>query len=68
MATGGHRATDVPFEVDGVLEKPDPAAVASRHAIMGRYVLGPAVFAALRETAADAPGEIQLTDALQARA
>jgi UTP--glucose-1-phosphate uridylyltransferase len=52
-------------QVLDVIEKPDPAAVASRTAMMGRYVLGPAVFAALRETPPDASGEVQLTDALR---
>jgi UTP--glucose-1-phosphate uridylyltransferase len=50
--------------VDDVVEKPAPDAVASRWAIMGRYVLGPAVFEALRQAPADAGGEVQLTDAL----
>jgi UTP--glucose-1-phosphate uridylyltransferase len=54
-----------PFEVERVVEKPDPAAVRSRTAIMGRYVLGPPVFAALRETGPDESGEVQLTTALQ---
>ncbi len=54
-----------PFELERVVEKPDPAAVASRTAIMGRYVVGPAVFEALRETRPDDTGEIQLTSALQ---
>jgi UTP--glucose-1-phosphate uridylyltransferase len=53
------------FVVERVVEKPDPKAVASRTAIMGRYVIGPAVFAALRETRADESGEVQLTTALQ---
>jgi UTP--glucose-1-phosphate uridylyltransferase len=51
-------------EVVGLTEKPDPAEVPSRTAIMGRYVLGPRVFAALRETKPDSSGEVQLTDAL----
>jgi UTP--glucose-1-phosphate uridylyltransferase len=38
---------------------------ASRRAIMGRYVLGPAVFEALARTEPDASGEVQLTDALR---
>lgn len=54
-----------PIEVLDVIEKPDPALVASRLAVMGRYVLGPAVFAALREVQPDASGEVQLTDALR---
>jgi UTP--glucose-1-phosphate uridylyltransferase len=54
-----------PIEVTDVIEKPDPARVDSRLAVMGRYVLGPSVFAALRETAADASGEVQVADALR---
>ncbi len=32
---------------------------------MGRYVIGDAVFAALRDTPADSSGEVQLSDALR---
>jgi len=54
------------MEVAEVVEKPDPSQVNSRTAIMGRYVLGPSVFAALRRTPPSAPGgEVQLADALQ---
>jgi UTP--glucose-1-phosphate uridylyltransferase len=65
MAVGRSSGAE-PFEVEGVIEKPDPTAVASRAAIMGRYILGPAVFAVLRETRPDESGEVQLTAALQA--
>ena len=53
------------FDVADVVEKPDPADVESRLAVMGRYVLGPSVFEALRETAPDASGEVQVADALR---
>ncbi len=53
-------------EVTDLIEKPSPAEVSSRNAMMGRYVLGAAVFRALRETKADSSGEIQLTDAVRA--
>lgn len=53
------------FDVAAVIEKPDPATVDSRLAIMGRYVLGPDVFTTLRATPPGAGGEVQLTDALQ---
>jgi UTP--glucose-1-phosphate uridylyltransferase len=53
------------FAVERVIEKPDPSEVTSRTAIMGRYVLGPEVFDALREVGRDASGEVQLTGALQ---
>ncbi|MET7815855.1 UTP--glucose-1-phosphate uridylyltransferase GalU [Streptomyces sp. NPDC005395] len=51
--------------VTDLVEKPDPADAPSNYAIIGRYVLDPAVFEALRETAPGRGGEIQLTDALQ---
>jgi len=52
------------IEVSRVVEKPAPADVASRWAIAARYVFGPSVFAALRETAPDPGGEVQVADAL----
>jgi UTP--glucose-1-phosphate uridylyltransferase len=55
---------DGSFDVEAVVEKPDPGTVSSRHAVMGRYVLGPSVFTALRETPPGAGGEVQLSDAL----
>jgi UTP--glucose-1-phosphate uridylyltransferase len=53
------------FAVADIVEKPDPAAVASRYAVMGRYVLSPTVLAELGHTPADAGGEVQLADALR---
>ena len=52
------------IEVDQVLEKPSPDQVPSRLAVAARYVLGPEVFGALRETQPDASGEVQVADAL----
>ncbi len=52
-------------EVTDLLEKPQASQVASRTAMMGRYVLGPSTFDALRELGPDASGEMQLTDALR---
>ncbi|AWK09522.1 UTP--glucose-1-phosphate uridylyltransferase [Streptomyces spongiicola] len=51
--------------VTGLVEKPDPAEAPSNYAIIGRYVLDPAVFEILRRTEPGRGGEIQLTDALQ---
>ncbi|MEU7279205.1 UTP--glucose-1-phosphate uridylyltransferase GalU [Streptomyces sp. NPDC045431] len=51
--------------VTNLVEKPDPAEAPSNYAIIGRYVLDPAVFGILRETEPGRGGEIQLTDALQ---
>lgn len=61
----GDELSDGAFEMLDVVEKPDPAAVSSRTAVMGRYVLGPDVFTALRSTQPAEGGEIQLTDALR---
>jgi UTP--glucose-1-phosphate uridylyltransferase len=53
-------------EVRGLVEKPDPASAPSRIAVIGRYLLEPAVFAHLGKHARGAGGEIQLTDGLAA--
>jgi UTP--glucose-1-phosphate uridylyltransferase len=50
--------------VKGVVEKPPAAEAMSDLAVMGRYVLSPAIFPAIRETKPGALGEIQLTDAI----
>jgi UTP--glucose-1-phosphate uridylyltransferase len=51
--------------VTGLVEKPDPKDAPSNLAVIGRYVLDPAVFDVLHETGPGRGGEIQLTDALQ---
>lgn len=51
--------------VTDLVEKPDPDSAPSNLAIIGRYVLHPAVFDVLRETPPGRGGEIQLTDALK---
>jgi UTP--glucose-1-phosphate uridylyltransferase len=51
--------------VTGLVEKPAPATAPSRYAVIGRYVLDPAVFGVLERTPPGRGGEIQLTDALQ---
>jgi UTP--glucose-1-phosphate uridylyltransferase len=51
--------------VTDLLEKPKAGEVASRTAMVGRYVLGPSVFEALRDLGPDVSGEVQLTDALR---
>ena len=52
-------------QVSDMVEKPAPEEAPSNLAIIGRYVLAPAVFDALRETPPGRGGEIQLTDALR---
>ena len=51
--------------VRDLVEKPETAEAPSNLAIIGRYVLDPAVFEVLRHTAPGRGGEIQLTDALR---
>ncbi|RLV67302.1 putative UTP--glucose-1-phosphate uridylyltransferase yngB [Streptomyces sp. CBMAI 2042] len=51
--------------VTGLVEKPEPADAPSNLAVIGRYVLDPAIFDILRHTEPGRGGEIQLTDALQ---
>jgi UTP--glucose-1-phosphate uridylyltransferase len=58
-------AEDDVVQVTGLVEKPDPAEAPSNYAVIGRYVLNPAVFDVLRKTVPGRGGEIQLTDALQ---
>ena len=50
--------------VVGMVEKPSPGEAPSNLAIVGRYVLPPAVFSALEKVTPGALREIQLTDAL----
>ncbi len=57
-------ADDV-VRVTGLVEKPSAAEAPSNLAIIGRYVLDPAVFEVLRKTQPGRGGEIQITDALQ---
>jgi UTP--glucose-1-phosphate uridylyltransferase len=47
-----------------IVEKPSPEKAPSNLAAIGRYVLTPEIFDALRETTPDERGEVQLTDAL----
>ena len=51
--------------VTDLIEKPDTASAPSDFAVIGRYVLDPAVFEVLRSTEPGRGGEIQLTDALR---
>ena len=53
------------YEVRDLIEKPPREKAPSNVAIVGRYVLTPEVFDALRNAKPDKNGEIQLTDALR---
>jgi UTP--glucose-1-phosphate uridylyltransferase len=56
--------TDV-VRVTDLVEKPARADAPSNLALLGRYLLDPAVFEVLRKTEPGRGGEIQLTDAIQ---
>jgi UTP--glucose-1-phosphate uridylyltransferase len=62
---GGARLEPRLHRVGDLVEKPAVDRAPSDLAIIGRYVLPPGVFAALRETPPGAGGEIQLTDAIR---
>jgi UTP--glucose-1-phosphate uridylyltransferase len=51
-------------EVLGLVEKPKPETAPSNLAVIGRYILEPAVFERLGRHERGAGGEIQLTDAM----
>jgi UTP--glucose-1-phosphate uridylyltransferase len=53
------------FRVKDLVEKPARADAPSNLAIIGRYILTPDIFAALKATAKDRSGEIQLTNGLR---
>jgi UTP--glucose-1-phosphate uridylyltransferase len=53
------------FRIKDMVEKPPRAEAPSNLAIIGRYILTPDIFPALRETARDKSGEIQLTNGMR---
>ena len=53
------------LRITDLVEKPPVDKAPSSLAVIGRYVLTPEIFAALRETEPGAGGEIQLTDAIK---
>lgn len=53
------------YKVNHLIEKPTIAESPSTQAIIGRYILTPAIFDMIEKVKPDENGEIQLTDALQ---
>ncbi len=53
------------YRIKDLVEKPPRAEAPSNLAIIGRYILTPDIFPALRATAVDRTGEIQLTNGLR---
>ena len=50
--------------VEMIVEKPKPEDAPSNLAVVGRYILTPAIFDKIKKTGRGAGGEIQLTDAI----
>ena len=61
----GDKVSDGLYTVRSLVEKPKPEVAPSNVAIMGRYIITPAIFDILEKTAPGAGNEIQLTDALK---
>jgi UTP--glucose-1-phosphate uridylyltransferase len=55
-----------PGVVSAIVEKPKPENAPSTLAVVGRYILSPAIFRHLAQVQAGAGGEIQLTDGIAA--
>lgn len=53
------------YAVEDLVEKPEPKDAPSNLAIIGRYILMPAIFDMLKDTQPGKGGEIQLTDAIK---
>jgi UTP--glucose-1-phosphate uridylyltransferase len=61
---GGREVEPKVIKVDSLVEKPEPEEAPSNLAIVGRYILTPGIFEALKRTPPGKGGEIQLTDAI----
>lgn len=62
VRTGESSGSHAPIEL--IVEKPKPEVAPSNLAVIGRYILTPAIFDKLANTGRGAGGEIQLTDAI----
>ncbi len=60
----GAQVAEGVFRVNRLVEKPAPEEAPSNFAIVGRYILMPQIFEALRHTTPGAKGELQLTDGI----
>ena len=64
LAGSQDAATERIYNCTGMVEKPKFEDAPSKQAIIGRYVLTPAVFGELEKTGFGAGGELQLTDGI----
>ena len=53
------------FIIEDIIEKPTPEEAPSNYAVVGRYLLTPAIFTHLQNTQPGKGNEIQLTDAIR---
>ncbi|NLJ75214.1 MAG: UTP--glucose-1-phosphate uridylyltransferase GalU [Firmicutes bacterium] len=60
----GDKIDDSLYKVTDLIEKPVPSEAPTNAAILGRYIITPAIFDILDHTAPGKGGEIQLTDGL----
>lgn len=60
----GDKIADRMYTVENMVEKPKIGEAPSNVAVLGRYIITPAIFPLLENQEAGAGGEIQLTDAL----
>ena len=60
----GKEMEDGVYRVTGMIEKPEPDEAPTNLAIIGRYILTPDIFDAIKQTKPGKNGEIQITDAL----
>ncbi len=59
------KVSDRFYEVEDLVEKPEPMEAPSDLAIVGRYILSPMIFEMIENTPEGKGGEVQLTDAIR---
>ena len=65
---GGSQIKDGLYQVEEMVEKPDPKDAPSNLAIIGRYILTPDIFEIIENTPPGKNNEVQITDALLTQA
>ena len=64
----GSRRTDLVWDIDDVIEKPEPEEAPSLMGITGTYILHPDIYPLIKKLEKGKNGEYQLSDALKALA
>ncbi len=65
-APGSDPSRGMPFELAGIVEKPDPATAPSCFVVAARWILGGAAIEAIRRQAPGPNGEVGITEAIAA--